>query len=162
MPPFVPPAHLVIGETDHWIVNHRADAALPGYLVVGTRAETERLSDLPTAALTEVGPLLAWAERELRGLLKPEHFYVSRYGHSAGHSCHFHLIPVCGWVKRLHEQDPRYRPFHALYTDKSTVPDGAALTFYIWREFCEQPLPPPVEGPSVPEVVAALRKAWTK
>ena len=162
MPPFVPPAHLVVGETEHWLVNHRVDAALPGYLMVASRAEADCLSDLSDAALAELGPLLARLERELRARLAPEHVYVGRYGHAAGHSWHFHLIPVCAWVKRLHEEDARYRVFDPLYTGKSTVPDGAALTFYIWREFCERATPPPIEGPSVAAVVAALRQAWPR
>ena len=163
MPPFVPPAHLVVGETEHWLVNHRVDTALPGYLMVAARgAGADRLPDLSGAALAELGPLLARLENDLRALLAPEHLYVGRYGHTAGHSWHFHLIPVCAWVKRLHENDPRYRAFDPLYTEKSTVPDGAALTFYVWREFCERATPPSVEGPSVAAVAAALRQTWPR
>jgi hypothetical protein len=30
-------------------------------------------------------------------------------------------------------------------------------TLFVWREFCERPDPPPVEGPSVERVIAMLR-----
>jgi hypothetical protein len=35
--------------------------------------------------------------------------------------------------------------------------DGAELTLYVWREFCESPVPPPISGPSVHEVVERLK-----
>jgi hypothetical protein len=36
--------------------------------------------------------------------------------------------------------------------------DGAELTLYVWREFCESPDPPPISGPSVEDVVEMLRR----
>jgi hypothetical protein len=38
--------------------------------------------------------------------------------------------------------------------------DGAELTLFVWREFCERRDPPPVQGPSVGRVIAALRDEW--
>ncbi|SCB28740.1 hypothetical protein GA0061100_106446 [Rhizobium hainanense] len=40
-----------------------------------------------------------------------------------------------------------------------TETDGAELTLFVWREFCECLQPPPIEGPTVPEAIALLRKA---
>jgi hypothetical protein len=35
--------------------------------------------------------------------------------------------------------------------------DGAELTLYVWREFCESPTPPPISAPSVHEVVERVK-----
>jgi hypothetical protein len=68
---------------------------------------------------------------------------------------------LCGWVRQLFFDDPRYRVLRdisrhsgALDADKT---DGAELTLYVWREFCESPVPPPISGPSVHEVVERLK-----
>jgi len=66
-------------------------------------------------------------------------------------------------VKQSFFRDPRYRvlrnfdqPSHAGHTGDKT--DGGELTLYVWREFCENPVPPPVSGPSIPEIVGRLKK----
>jgi len=93
----------------------------------------------------------------LTTILKPEHLYIGRYGHTPGHALHFHLIPICGWVKQLFFDDPRYRVLRKLSRHSGAAgadeTDGAELTLYVWREFCESPTPPPISGPSVHEVV---------
>ena len=142
------PPHLIIKETGHWIVNHRVGSHLPGYLMVGSRMETTNLFDLPPAALAELGPLLALAQQALLDLFRPEQLYLGRYGHMTGFSIHFHVIPIQAWVREAFEADSRYR---------SVCTDGAGLTHYIWREFCESETPPRVYGPSVTEVVDRLR-----
>jgi hypothetical protein len=35
--------------------------------------------------------------------------------------------------------------------------DGAEMTLYVWREFCESKNPPEVAGPSIDDVVHHLR-----
>src|SRR5262245_17200160 len=45
-------------ETDGWLVNHRMNSALPGYLMISAKADTDDLFDLPQGALEELGPLL--------------------------------------------------------------------------------------------------------
>ena len=37
-------------------------------------------------------------------------------------------------------------------------PDGAELTLYVWREFCESLNPPAIPGPSVCEVIEDLKR----
>jgi hypothetical protein len=32
---FVPPDRLVILQSEHWILDHRVDGSLPGYLMLG-------------------------------------------------------------------------------------------------------------------------------
>jgi len=159
---FEPPGPLVILQTEHWVLNHRVDSALPGYLMLGTRMATNDLSLLPTAALTELGTLLARAQKALNTILKPEHLYIGRYGHSAGHALHFHIIPICSWVKQRFFGDPRYRVLRNFYQpsdadDVVDATDGGELTLYVWREFCENPVPPPISGPTICEVIESLK-----
>ena len=166
MPPFRPPDHLLVAETDHWLINHRIDSSLPGYFMVGSRSETNSLADLSQGALHELGIHLAKLQEILTELFDPPHFYVGRYGHMTGHSIHFHVIPVYDWVADAFVTDDRYRVLHQFYTpgdfDRgSDAPfDGAEMTLYIWREFCESSSPPVVVGPSVAEVVSSLKNKW--
>jgi diadenosine tetraphosphate (Ap4A) HIT family hydrolase len=44
---FEPPPHLVILQTGHWMLNHRVDSALPGYLMPGAHMATNDLSRMP-------------------------------------------------------------------------------------------------------------------
>lgn len=162
MSSFKSPDHLVVVQTEHWALNHRVDSTLPGYLMLGARAPTNNLSTMRPEALSELGILLARAQNALNAILKPEHLYIGRYGHMAGHALHFHMIPICGWVKRSFFRDPRYRVLKSFYqpSDGGVVddePDGAELTLYVWREFCENPNPPPISGPPIHEVVDRLK-----
>jgi diadenosine tetraphosphate (Ap4A) HIT family hydrolase len=154
---FQPPEHLVITQTDDWILNHRVDTALPGYLMLGARASTNRLAAMSRRALSQLGELLAAAQEAIETALAPKYLYIGRYGHSAGHALHFHIIPVCDWVVRGFFADPRYRHLESLRTHGDGQTDGAELTLYIWREFCESPRPPAITGSSVGEVVERLR-----
>jgi diadenosine tetraphosphate (Ap4A) HIT family hydrolase len=150
-------ANSIILETEHWLVSHRADSVLPGYLILGARQATDELHRLPEGALAELGVLLAKLQQALKAILDPEHLYIGRYGHSAGHSFHFHIIPICAWVKQRFFADPRYRMLLSLQHPPVGDTDGAEVTLYVWREFCENPEPPPISGPSVGEVVEMLR-----
>jgi diadenosine tetraphosphate (Ap4A) HIT family hydrolase len=127
------------------------DSVLPGYLMVGSRQETTHLFDLSPRALAELGPLLSLLEQALFEILGPERVYIGRYGHSPGHSIHFHVIPVCPWVAAAFKADSRYKVFESLYPPgaSTSAPDGGELTTYVWREFCESKTPPPIQGSSV-------------
>jgi diadenosine tetraphosphate (Ap4A) HIT family hydrolase len=158
---FQPAKHLVILQTEDWVLNHRVDSALPGYLVLGARMPTNDLSLLRPEALAELGTLLANTQKALNTLLRPQHVHIGRYGHTAGYGIHFHLIPICGWVRQLFFDDPRYRVLRTLSCDSDGLDadgtDGAELMLYVWREFCESPAPPPISGPSIHEVVDRLK-----
>jgi diadenosine tetraphosphate (Ap4A) HIT family hydrolase len=158
---FEPDRHLVILETDDWILNHRVDTALPGYLMLGARTPTNDLSLMRPEALAQLGILLANTQKALTEILKPEHLYIGRYGHTAGYPIHFHLIPICGWVRQRFLDDPRYRMLKNLSCNSDALDaaetDGAELTLYVWREFCESPTPPPISGPSIDKVVQRLK-----
>jgi diadenosine tetraphosphate (Ap4A) HIT family hydrolase len=60
---FQPAKHLVILQTKDWVLNHRVDSALPGYLMLGSRAPVNDLSLLSPEALTQLGTLLANAQK---------------------------------------------------------------------------------------------------
>src|SRR6266568_818668 len=159
---FQPPERLVILQTDDWALNHRVDSALPGYLMLGARMPTNDLSRMRPEALAELGTLLASAQKALDEILAPRHLYIGRYGHMAEHSLHFHIIPVCEWVRQSFFSDPRYRVLgglsrHSAAAGATDDTDGAELTLYIWREFCENPVPAKVFGPAVHEVVERLK-----
>jgi diadenosine tetraphosphate (Ap4A) HIT family hydrolase len=153
------PRRLIIFESEYWTLNHRIDCALPGYLMLGARAPVSELASLPEKALEELGSRLAAAQRALTAILRPDHFYVGRFGHSAGYSIHFHLIPICGWVKERFRADARYDAVRRLgpRSDPEET-DGAEMTLYVWREFCESENPPEVVGLSIEDVVTRLRQ----
>lgn len=168
MTAFRPPDHLMVYETDHWIVNHRVNSKLPGYFMVGSKMDTNDLSMLPTGALTELGIHLAKLQGVLAERFSPLHVYVGRYGHSAGYSIHFHVIPVYDWVARAFRNDERYHILREFYTDgvydagSDGDFDGAEMTLFIWREFCESRNPPENQGPTIREIVAAVRKRFVE
>ena len=92
-------------------------------------------------------------------ILQPEHLYIGRYGHTSGLSFHFHVIPICKWVKQSLFNDARYRVLQNLAERSATrEPDGAELTLYVWREFCESLNPPAISGPFIGEVIENLKR----
>jgi diadenosine tetraphosphate (Ap4A) HIT family hydrolase len=162
-PPFQPPPDLIIGRTEHWIVNHRVGAKLPGYLMIGLRHATISLGDVPPEALGELGGVMAAVQQAVQEILAPEQIHIARYGHMGGHSFHFHVIPVCAWLQHAFLADARYRVLDSFNTpdaERSPI-DGAELTLYVWRELCESRTPAPVEGPSVEETIRNLRR-WLR
>jgi hypothetical protein len=54
--------------------------------------------------------------------------------------------------------DPRYHVLQGLQHPPVGDTDGAELTLYVWREFCERPDPPPISGPSVESMIEMLRR----
>lgn len=158
------PPRFILHETPHWIINHHLASALPGYVMLGSRAPVDSLADLPEAALAELGGLLARAQRILETQLQPKWLYISRYGHVPGQPIHFHFIPVYAWVEALFWEDARYRALEAFATPSNaqTLTDGAELTLFIWREFGERPIPPAIQGPGVDEVITRLRQAFAQ
>ena len=152
----------VVHESEHWIINHRMDSALPGYLMLNAKMMTNSLASLPAEALAELGVLQARIQQTIETRLQPKRLYIGRFGHDAGHSIHFHFIPIYHWVEALFWRDDRYRLLQTFGSIENESPqtDGAELTLFVWREFCERPDPPPVQGPSVDQVIAILREEW--
>lgn len=150
---FKPPNDMVVHETSHWRINHRINCPVPGYLMVGAKSDdAAEMSDLTTSAQQEIGSLLAQATRILRADFGAIRVYVTRFGHEPGHTVHFHVIPVYSWIVKAYHSDKRY--------SAEPNPDGANLTLFIWREYCENPTPPECPGPSIPEAIAKLRSRF--
>ena len=127
--------------------------------MVGSKAVTNDLSTLSAAALAELGPLLAKVQNSLQSLLGAKRVYMGRYGHDPGWPIHFHVIPIDQWVEDLFWQDARYRALEAFgRPSPEPATDGAELTFFVWREFCEREAPPPAKGPSIREAVICFGK----
>lgn len=156
------PEHLIVFQTEHWIINHHMASALPGYLMLGSRAAARSLADLPQAAQAELGVLLARVQQVMQDELQPRHLYIGRYGHEPGFAVHFHCIPVYAWVEELFWADQRYRALRAFDYPPAVQPmtDGAELTLFIWREFGENPVKPQVQGPDIATRVERLRQVF--
>ncbi|WP_460157119.1 HIT family protein [Pseudomonas sp. S2_H10] len=153
----------IIHQTDHWIINHHLSSALPGYLMLATKMQTSSLAELSSAALAELGVLLARTQQTIERQLQPKRLYIGRFGHDPGWPIHFHFIPVYHWVEDLFWNDARYRQLETFaYAENAlSSTDGAELTMFVWREFGENPTPPKIQGPSIDEVITRLRSAFT-
>ncbi|TFF39927.1 HIT family protein [Pseudomonas sp. RIT623] len=158
------PPRFIIHESTHWLLNHRIDCGLPGYLILSAKQMTHSLATLAAPALTELGLWQACIQQAIETHLQPRRLYISRFGHDAGHSIHFHFIPIYPWVETLFWQDERYRSLQAFGSLETSEPqtDGAELTLYVWREFCERPEPPARQGPSIDQAIDVLRTALTR
>lgn len=156
------PPHFILHQTEHWVVNHRLNSALPGYLMLSAKMMTHSLSALPSEALNELGVLQARIQQTIEDQLAPKRLYIGRFGHDTHCSIHFHFIPVYPWVEALFWKDERYRVLQRLGSipNAQALTDGAELTLFVWREFCERPDPPTIEGPSVANVIIDLRDAF--
>jgi diadenosine tetraphosphate (Ap4A) HIT family hydrolase len=100
-------------------------------------------------------------QQAIETLLHPQRWCISRFGHEAGYSIHFHFIPIYPWIETPFWQDERYKSLQAFGSldNAASQTDGAELTLFVWREFCERPDPPSVHGPSVDQTIDMLRKA---
>lgn len=153
------PVRFHVAETEGWLVNHRINSALPGYLMVSSKVFANDLADLTSGALSELGPLLAKVQTALKSVLEAERVYIGRYGHTPGYPIHFHVIPIYRWVEDLFWNDARYRVLETFADGPGeTATDGAEMTLFVWREFCERSDPPPINGPSVSRAIELLRK----
>ncbi len=160
---FSPPKEFIVHETEYWSVSHRITTCLPGYLMVTIK--TCGISDFEAFSLEakqELGVVLANSEESVKKLFKPDRVYISRYGHTPDCLMHFHVIPVYSWVEDLFLRDERYRVLERFNYGDDNSSDGAVLTLYIWREFCENPSPPVVPDISVDQAVKMLKSHFER
>lgn len=156
------PPRFIIHETEHWLVNHRMDSALPGYLMLSAKHMTNSLAALPTEALAELGVLQARTQSAIEATLAPKRVYIGRFGHEQGYAIHFHFIPIYQWVEEMFWSDERYRllqTFSSLDSGADQT-DGAELMLFVWREFCERPDLPVIRGLSVEQTIAVLHREF--
>jgi diadenosine tetraphosphate (Ap4A) HIT family hydrolase len=167
MPVVTPDASLVVFETNHWCVNQRDDATLPGYLMVAAKdASAGSLVELPLPSLAELGPVLGAATALVERCLRPRRIYHARFGHEPGFTLHVHLVPVFGWLLERMSADARYRALDALHPPKRRERaqeigafDGVEAFLYVCREFTHGAGGEPPSGPSIVQAIADLRAA---
>jgi diadenosine tetraphosphate (Ap4A) HIT family hydrolase len=145
---------MLIFETDHWLLKHRADTTLPGYLIlVAKNSHTTSLSGLSAYALSELGYLQAQATRFLEVLFDAKLVYICKWGHQQGNQPHFHIVPLYDWVKSAYFTNP-------LWFKYEPNPDGPVYFTYITRAFIEYEVSPTIKGPTIDEVIQVLRKEF--
>ena len=137
---------LVIFETAHWVVSHRADSRWPGYLMVASRAPRPDLHGLDDQALSALGGVLKHTETLLRRAFSPHKVIFAKLGFSPGSACHFHAIPVTAAL--LAEIAA-----HSGYADE---PDGNDAMLFVSRVYCERALDE-AELPQLTATIAMLR-----
>ncbi len=157
------PSRFVIHETRNWVLNQRVNSTLPGYLMLSARAPVNSLADLPAEAQAELGILMARTQQIIEAQLQPTRLYIGRYGHDTGYTIHFHFIPIYPWVEAMFWADERYRALQTFgwAQGAQAQTDGAELTLFVWREFCERPDPPAIQGRSAEQVISLLRSAFS-
>ena len=64
------PSRFQVYETDCWLINHRLDSALPGYLMLGSKSQVGDLSELPDDALVERWPSTGKSPEGVEGQTK--------------------------------------------------------------------------------------------
>ena len=154
-----PSDQLVVYETEHWQVNQRVDATLPGYLIVSAKDPNAfELATLSSGALMEVGGVLRTVTAALRTSFKPEHIHVCCFGHSPGHTVHFHVIPVYEWMKQAYRR--MARKDDAVQYPNFT--DGASLTLFVSEEFTRRRAPCEIPEPSIERAIQTLRDALNR
>lgn len=129
-------------------------------MMLSAKEMTNSLSALPSEALAELGVLQARIQRVIESRLRPKRLYIGLFGHDSGHSIYLHFIPIYHWVEEaLFWTDDKYRALQNLGSVDSALQqtDGAELTHFVWREFCERTDPPMIQGLSVDESIAILR-----
>lgn len=123
------PPRFIICESPHWIVNHRMDSALPGYIMLSAKKMTNSLAALGPQALAELGALQGSIQQAIEAILHPQRLYISRFGHETGYSIHFHFIPIYPWIEILFWQDERYRTLQAFGSLDNAVSNGRCRTY---------------------------------
>ncbi|MGY0216181.1 hypothetical protein ACWJJH_02210 [Endozoicomonadaceae bacterium StTr2] len=126
---------LIVLERNYWTVNHRTLSTYPGYLMIQARERAAELSGLNNSALLELGPVMAEVESLLQHTFSPRRIIFSKLGFSAGHSSHFHVLPVYDWLLQEIVDNPQW----------INNPDGNDVMLYVNRIYCEQQHPEQAE-----------------
>lgn len=122
------PVELILNERKFWVVNHRLGCTYPGYLMMASKENVADIRELSAGALAEIGPLLANLEKALIQAYSVTKVVVAKHGFSPGFSCHFHIVPVHGWIMDAIAAHPAY----------ANDPDGNDVMLYANRELCEK------------------------
>ena len=118
----IPPDELLIFETEHFTVGQARGYRLPGYLIVESKAEVERLDAFSPEATADLWACLAEAERIVRELVAPERTYTLRFGEMVPR-IHFHVIPRTARVGEAYARE----------VDDAPPYSGARLVDWLWN-----------------------------
>lgn len=121
---------LTIFETPNWVVTHRKDSRYSGALIIASKNSVSEISALSDISLSELGTVLARAEKLLISYFNPYRVVTAKLGFSTGYSCHFHMLPVS--MDLLNEIIT-----HPNYTNE---PDGNDCLLFASREYGERDL----------------------
>ncbi len=70
------PNEKIILKTNNWIVNHRIDSSLPGYVILQSIHNHMNLCDLSKKAIQEMVIIMGYIEKSLKKIIFPKHPYI--------------------------------------------------------------------------------------
>lgn len=111
-----------IFETEHFTASQAPSYRLPGYVIVESKGDVDRLDALPPGALNDLATCLAESERIVRELVAPERIYTLRFG-EVQPRIHFHVIP----------RTARVGAGYAAEVGDVPPFNGARLVDWLWR-----------------------------
>ena len=111
----------LVFETEHFTAGQAHTYRLPGYVIVESKAEIDRLDALSLDAVRDLSMCLAEAERIVRELVAPERIYTLRFG-EMNPRIHFHVIPRTARVAKAYSAEVEDAPPY----------NGARLVDWLW------------------------------
>jgi diadenosine tetraphosphate (Ap4A) HIT family hydrolase len=87
----------ILYETEHFRVEHSKAFLVPGYLFVVPKTQCRSLTELPAAAVSEMGDVLVLATSAVEAIVKPIITYCAKFGESDS-DLHFHVLPRTAWL----------------------------------------------------------------
>jgi diadenosine tetraphosphate (Ap4A) HIT family hydrolase len=136
----------ILYETEHFRVEHSNAFLVPGYLFVVPKTRCRSLTELPSAAVSEMGNVLVLATSAVEAVVKPIITYCAKFGES-GSDVHFHVLPRTTWLTTA---------FWRAFPDHPGV-SGPVLLDWVNSAFVRGQDHVEYEG-SVSRTIAALRR----
>jgi diadenosine tetraphosphate (Ap4A) HIT family hydrolase len=113
---------LLLFRTAHFTASQARSYRLPGYVIVESVADVDRIDALEPDARRDLVACLAEAERLVRAHTEPERVYTLRFGEMQPR-IHFHVIP----------RTARVAAAYAAEVDDAPPWSGARLVDGLWR-----------------------------
>ena len=82
---------------DHFTVEACGTCYVPGYLIVMPRDAVESLSQMNSAALASLGPILAVVTAAIEAVVQPQRVYCTLFSEETS-AVQFHLFPRTQWL----------------------------------------------------------------
>lgn len=90
-------------EDESFTLEHSAECAIPGYLVLRLKGEATSLAQLPTETTLALGKMLARAAKAIEETVGAERVYILSFC-EVDRRLHFHLFPRTAWLlKEYHK-----------------------------------------------------------